>query len=462
MDAGTGKCLPLMSDSIIKACGIGKRYRLGQAQGGYKSLRESLTAWLSKPFRRRSTEATPEEFWALRDVSFEVNRGDVLGIIGRNGAGKSTLLKILSRITTPSEGFADITGRVASLLEVGTGFHPELTGRENAYLNGAILGMSSAEIRRKFDEIVAFSEVEKFLDTPVKHYSSGMYTRLAFAVAAHLEPDILVVDEVLAVGDAQFQKKCMGKMGDVAKEGRTVLFVSHNMPALANLCSRAILLTRGRVAAAGPAQEIVNQYISSGQDASGEAVWHDVETAPGNQKVRLHAVRVLSNGNVASEIEIQDEVRVQIEYWCRSPGTSIATSFHLIHQTGVVVFATGNETFTHEAGLFDVTFTIPGKFLNDGYYSVNAFLVTDTTNIDVQVKDAVGFTAHDTGKNRGSYLGPICGVVRPILAYTTGRRDGPARVEPGELSRSVEADATGTGRNARTGAPEAVPQSTAN
>jgi lipopolysaccharide transport system ATP-binding protein len=421
-----------MSDPIIKVLGMGKRYRLGQVQG-YKTLRESLTGWLSRPLRRRATGPDPEEFWALRDISFEVKPGEVLGIIGRNGAGKSTLLKILSRITSPTEGFADLSGRVASLLEVGTGFHPELTGRENIYLNGAILGMSSAEIRRKFDEIVAFSEVEKFLDTPVKHYSSGMYTRLAFAVAAHLEPEILIVDEVLAVGDAQFQKKCMGKMGDVAREGRTVLFVSHNMPAVANLCSRAILLTRGRVAADGPAQEIVNRYISSGQDASGEVTWDDPDTAPGNEKVRLHAVRVLSDGQAVSEVEIQNEVNIQIEYWCRSSGISIATSFHLVHQTGVVVFATGNDRFPHDAGLFKVAFTIAGRFLNDGYYSVNAFLLVEPTRIDVEVKDAVGFTVHDTGKTRGEYLGGIMGVVRPAVPYTTGRIDKCATPERPEL-----------------------------
>jgi lipopolysaccharide transport system ATP-binding protein len=421
-----------MSGPIIKVLGLGKRYRLGRVQG-YRTLRESLTGWLSRPLRRRATGPAPEEFWALRDVSFEVQPGEVLGIIGRNGAGKSTLLKVLSRITSPTEGFAELSGRVASLLEVGTGFHPELTGRENIFLNGAILGMSSAEIRRKFDEIVAFSEVEKFLDTPVKHYSSGMYTRLAFAVAAHLEPEILIVDEVLAVGDAQFQKKCMGKMGDVAREGRTVLFVSHNMPALANLCSRAILLTRGRVAADGPAQQIVNQYISSGQDASGETVWDDIDTAPGNQKVRLHAVRVLADGQAASDVEIQDDVQIQIEYWCRSAGISISTSFHLIHQTGIVVFATGNDRYPHDAGVFKVTFTIPGRFLNDGYYSVNAFLLTEVTHIDVQIKDAVGFTVHDTGKTRGEYLGGIMGVIRPTLPFTTARIDASATTKPAVL-----------------------------
>ena len=242
----------------------------------------------------RSSTPDDTDLWALRDVSFEVKRGEVVGIIGRNGAGKSTLLKILSRITEPTAGSAKIHGRVGSLLEVGTGFHPELTGRENIYLNGAILGMRRAEIERKFDEIVAFAEIERFLDTPVKRYSSGMYVRLAFAVAAHLEPEILLVDEVLAVGDAQFQKKCLGKMGDVAKEGRTVLFVSHNMVAVQTLCQRAFWLDSGQLKAQGEVGTIVTTYLRAGlaEDDVTERVWPDIATAPGNETVRLHRISV--------------------------------------------------------------------------------------------------------------------------------------------------------------------------
>jgi lipopolysaccharide transport system ATP-binding protein len=250
-----------MSDAAIRVRGLSKRYRIGE-RVRYRTLRDSLTDTLMGPFRRaRKLSGGGEEFWALKDVSFEVKRGEVVGVIGRNGAGKSTLLKLLSRITEPTEGVAEIHGRVGSLLEVGTGFHPELTGRENVFLNGAILGMRREEIRRKFDEIVAFSEIEKFLDTPVKHYSSGMYTRLAFAVAAHLEPEILIVDEVLAVGDAEFQKKCLGKMQDVAGTGRTVLFVSHNMAAVQSLCSRCVLLKAGQLARQGPPGQLVAEYL---------------------------------------------------------------------------------------------------------------------------------------------------------------------------------------------------------
>lgn len=256
-----------MNDIAIKVENLSKRYTIGRSTG-QQTFRETIQATFAAPFRRASsllrgdtTRNAPQTFWALRDISFNVERGEVVGIIGRNGAGKSTLLKILSRITGPTQGYAEIHGRIGTLLEVGTGFHPELTGRENIYLNGAILGMSRGEIKRKFDEIVAFAEVETFVDTMVKHYSSGMYLRLAFAVAAHLEPEILIVDEVLAVGDAQFQKKCLGKMGEVAKQGRTVLFVSHNMGAMRNLCTRAIWLEAGQCQLDGSTHAVIERYL---------------------------------------------------------------------------------------------------------------------------------------------------------------------------------------------------------
>ena len=260
-----------MSELAIKVEGLSKRYRIGAQQRAYRTLREKLNETALAPFRAMKSltngngngnghKSRSETFWALKDVSFEVKPGEAVGIIGRNGAGKSTLLKILSRITEPTEGHADINGRIASLLEVGTGFHPELSGRENIFLNGSILGMKRVEIRKKFDEMVAFAEIEKFIDTPVKHYSSGMYVRLAFAVAAHLDPDILLIDEVLAVGDAEFQKKCLGKMGDVAREGRTVLFVSHNMAAISRLCQTGIYIEAGGVESSGDIHSVVNQY----------------------------------------------------------------------------------------------------------------------------------------------------------------------------------------------------------
>lgn len=304
-----------MSEVIIRAENLSKVYRLGVRER-YQTIRESLTNAVLGPVRRlRSREdgsATREsvdagKLWALKDVSFEVRRGEVAGVIGRNGAGKSTLLKILSRITAPTGGSVDITGRVGSLLEVGTGFHPELSGRENIFLNGAILGMSRREVARKFDEIVAFSEVEKFIDTPVKRYSSGMYMRLAFAVAAHLEPDVLVIDEVLAVGDAAFQRKCLGKMGTVAAEGRTVLFVSHDMRAIRQLCTRAIYLRGGSVAAIGPVGETIERYVGEGVRTS-----PDMPVTSGD--LTVHDFTVTQNGVPTDQIDGTDPFDVTVEF----------------------------------------------------------------------------------------------------------------------------------------------------
>lgn len=290
-----------MSDTVIQIENVSKRYVLGDGRAAREGLRHRLEGWIRNPLGWLRSQAGKKvgqrEFWALKDISFEIKQGDVVGIIGRNGAGKSTLLKVLSRITEPTEGRIRIRGRVASLLEVGTGFHPELTGRENIFLNGSILGMTRAEIRQKFDEIVAFSEVERFLDTPVKRYSSGMYVRLAFAVAAHLEPEILIVDEVLAVGDAQFQKKCMGKMRDVSRGGRTVLFVSHNMAAVMQLTNTAIVLNQGVVRFRGPSTEAVEHYL--GAAAQDQSVRFDVEHAPrkyaGTQAARMICLRFNRN-----------------------------------------------------------------------------------------------------------------------------------------------------------------------
>jgi lipopolysaccharide transport system ATP-binding protein len=309
-----------MSDIAIRAEGLSKQYRIGERQK-YKALRDTLTDALYSPFRRlQSAFASSKDegkkdtrtIWALKDVSVEIKQGEVVGVIGRNGAGKSTLLKILSRITEPTEGFVDLHGRVGSLLEVGTGFHPELTGRENVYLNGSIIGMKKREIDRKFDEIVAFAEIEKFLDTPVKYYSSGMYMRLAFSVAAHLEPEILLVDEVLAVGDAAFQKKCLGKMGSVAKEGRTVVFVSHNMPVVRSLCQRCVLFEKGQLVLSGTADECAAYYLDSSMSAKLLASANFTKPSSGSPWVK--SITIFSNGAPSATLCMGDKLAIAVQF----------------------------------------------------------------------------------------------------------------------------------------------------
>jgi lipopolysaccharide transport system ATP-binding protein len=306
-----------MSQPIIEIQGVGKRYRIGATKEPYLSLRDEVAKWFSPAARR--ARAAEEEFWALRDVTFSVEPGEAVGIIGRNGAGKSTLLKILSQITPPTEGKITMRGRVGSLLEVGTGFHPELTGRENIYMNGAILGMSRREIARKFDEIVAFAEMEKFLDTPVKRYSSGMYVRLAFAVAAHLEPEILVIDEVLAVGDAEFQKKCLGKMDEVAKQGRTVLFVSHNMAAIRGLCGQGLLLKDGRLLKKDTVSTIVQEYLSTTVPSSPD--YKTLNYRHRGTAVAIDRVDLVVNGVPTNSVSAGDMCIFRVHYHSLSQET---------------------------------------------------------------------------------------------------------------------------------------------
>lgn len=322
-----------MSDTIIKVENISKRYLLGQKHG-YKTFRESLVRAFTAPFSRAEKR---EEVWALKDVSFEVKKGEALGIIGRNGAGKSTLLKILSRITEPTSGYAELNGRVGSLLEVGTGFHPELTGRENIFLYGSILGMSGAEIGRKFEEIISFSEIEKFVDTPVKRYSSGMYMRLAFSVAAHLEPEILLVDEVLAVGDAIFQRKCIKKMSEVAGGGRSVLFVSHNIPAMTSLCSRALILDGGGVSFCGDAPEAASRYLASVSEGAVKGSIAERSDRSGSGALRLTGFRLENSaGNRVAQLRNGETSRLVFEYVSPSgrPAEDVNFQFVLLKQTG--------------------------------------------------------------------------------------------------------------------------------
>jgi lipopolysaccharide transport system ATP-binding protein len=403
---------------IIRAEDLSKAYHLGMAQGSYSTLRESFMATVRAPFRRRrGGQGKDRTVWALKDVSFEVLPGEVLGIIGRNGAGKSTLLKILSRITEPTTGRARIRGRVGSLLEVGTGFHPELTGRENISLNAAVLGMKRSEVALKFDEIVAFAEVERFMDTPVKHYSTGMYMRLAFAVAAFVEPEILLIDEVLAVGDAEFQKKCLGKMGEVSRDGRTILFVTHNMTAVKSLCSRAMWLDGGRIVNAGETEEVVNDYLQNGAPVTLEQEWNDKESAPGDDKVRLHRVSITALGQAADEpITVKTAIELNAAFWNYLPGAFLSFSIVLCNRDGVAIFNTGSGGRSFPEGLVRGSFVIPGDFLNDDIYTIRLLLVQDSGVILLDLHDLVVFEVHDT-ERQSQWYGKWIGAVRPTFKW---------------------------------------------
>lgn len=361
-----------MSQPIIEVRGVSKCYRIGTGEiGHFVTLRDRIAG----VFRRRGTGGGQRDFWALRDVSFEVQPGEVLGIIGANGAGKSTVLKILSRITEPTEGEVILRGRVASLLEVGTGFHPELTGRENIFLNGVILGMKRAEVARKFDEIVAFSGVEEFLDTPVKRYSSGMYVRLAFAVAAHLDPEILIVDEVLAVGDVAFQEKCLGKMGEVASSGRTVLFVSHNMAAISALCTRGLLMENGVAVRSGTARDVVSDYLSRGPVKQALTEW-DETNAPGCDGVRLREVAVLSGGGEEGDLVSDKPVIIRMVLDLDHVPVGLVVGFDLVSPGGEVLLRSCQTDGREEqwpgftVGRNCLECTIPPGFFNDTLLSL--------------------------------------------------------------------------------------------
>lgn len=428
-----------MSQAAIRVQGLGKRYQIGALQQRHRFLGDHLIASVTSPLRRAVSRVRPsndngaharaaETFWALRDVSFEVTHGEVLGIIGRNGAGKSTLLKILSRITKPTTGRVELFGRVGSLLEVGTGFHNELTGRENIFLNGAILGMRRAEIARKFDEIVAFAEVEEFIDTPVKHYSSGMYMRLAFAVAAHLEPEILIVDEVLAVGDAAFQEKCLGKMDQVTKQGRTVLFVSHNMAAVHSLCRNCILLDKGRIARYGSTAEVVPHYLQKHAEQHSTYAWTEPTTAPGNDKAHLSAIRLLdSSGMPNLKFRLSEPVTIQIDYTVHVPNTRWNISLSLYSAEGVYVLASPSHTDStwyqqpHPVGRFRSECVLPPHLLNEGRYDLTLLLVENGREVVAQVERIVSLEMVDLGESRGGFYDFWGGVVRPRLNWQTSQ-----------------------------------------
>jgi len=402
-----------MTDTVIRAENLSKRYFLGKQLG------------LILGEKKQKNEA----FWALKDVSFEIKAGEVVGIIGRNGAGKSTMLKILSRITKPTGGYAEIRGRVGSLLEVGTGFHPELTGRENIFLNGAILGMHRWEINKKFDEIVAFAEIDQFLDTPVKRYSSGMYVRLAFAVAAHLDPEILIVDEVLAVGDAVFQKKCLGKMGEVAaKEGKTVLFVSHNIEAVSRLCTQAIFLQNGSLKLFDKVDTVINSYLQLKMGLSSEKIWQK-DKAPGNEIVELIYVKAQDeNGKVRELFNISEPVYISIVYKVKKSGYVLSAVINFFNERDINVFDLHDVSQQwrkkeKEIGTYCSTVKIPENFLSEGLFLIGvAILTPNPFYVHIHEKDViVSNVVDDLAENsaRGDYIGHFPGVVRPLMQWET-------------------------------------------
>ncbi len=417
---------------VISVRGLGKSYTIAHNSSRSNSLKEAISKRFRHPFGDGGGDK--ETFWALQDVNFEVKQGEILGIIGRNGAGKSTLLKILSRIVVPTTGSIDIRGRMASLLEVGTGFHPELTGRENIYLNGSILGMSRRDIAARFDEIVAFAEIEKFLDTPVKRYSSGMFVRLAFAVAAHLEPEILIIDEVLAVGDNNFQKKCLSKVESVSGEGRTVIFVSHNMNTVTRICPRAILLQQGRVISDGAADEVTRAYLRSDQGSMSLRTWDDPATMPGDGIAKLRSARVVDeDGNAKEVFDIRKPVGLEIVFDVLESGHVLTPNIPVTNEEGVCIFhlhQTDPEWRgrPREVGRYTSTAWIPGNFLAEGMLIVGVAVSTmDPVRIHFYEPDAIAFQvvdSHEGDSARGEFIGHLPGIVRPVLEWSTEHRAG--------------------------------------
>ena len=421
--------------TAISVKNIGKQYKIGAAETRfrYNMLRDVIVDTVSAPVRlakaligKSDRRMNQNYVWALKDVSFDLEEGKVLGIVGRNGAGKSTLLKILSRVTEPTTGSVTVRGRVGSLLEVGTGFHPELTGRENIYMNGAILGMKRSEIDSKFDEIVDFSEVNQFIDTPVKRYSSGMYLRLAFAVAAHLEPEILVVDEVLAVGDAEFQKKCLGKMGDVAQQGRTVLFVSHNMSAILRLTQEAIVLNKGQLIMRGPTQEAVDYYLSSGQSQAGERVWDADEISTTSAPFTPISLKVKErSGKVVDTVRSTEPVSVEFEYKLSSPVTGLRVGLYVSTMRGEYVFTSFDtdtpelyEKFdTRNAGHYVSRAELPADIFNEGRYTVGVNASSFGVKRYFMDENALAFNVDISGAPGTQWGEPRVGPVRPRLNW---------------------------------------------
>lgn len=415
-----------MSDIAIKVENLSKAYQIGQIGTGTIS-RDLERFWTTKirgkedPFLKigetndRSVKGTSDIVWSLRDIDFSIKQGEAVGIIGKNGAGKSTLLKLLSRVTGPTTGEIKVMGRIASLLEVGTGFHPELSGRENIYLNGAILGMRKKEITRKLDEIIDFSGVERYIDTPVKRYSSGMYVRLAFAVAAHLESEILIVDEVLAVGDAEFQKKCLGKMGDISKgEGRTVLFVSHNMAAVKSLCASGILLENGMIKARGGVDEVLNTYTANGEDVNNVVSWPR-DKAPGDSRARILSVSIKSEDNIFT---IEKDLFIEVVFENGIDDQPLNVSMSVFDEKEVYVLSSPNlQRPPLKKGIYKSICKLPKDFLNTGKYYFTFLLIGNNYELIVQLDKVISVDLEEEGLNRGNYFGYWAGTVRPYLKW---------------------------------------------
>ena len=424
------------SDYSIQVKGISKRYKIGTAQQRADTLRDLITNQIQRMGQSLSrggrVRKTADTIWALKDVSFDVRQGQALGIIGRNGAGKSTLLKILSRVTDPTEGYGELRGRVGSLLEVGTGFHPELTGRENIFLNGAILGMTRKEIQSRFDEIVDFSEVGQFIDTPVKRYSSGMYLRLAFAVAAHLEPEILVVDEVLAVGDADFQRKCLGKMGDVAQQGRTVLFVSHNMSSILRLTEETLVLEKGKVLLRAPSAEAVDFYLNRGLSKLGERFWEEDEVPASAAPFRPLAIRVRAkDGTVSDTVRSVEPFTIEIEYALSEDLTGLRVGFYLMSTRGEPIFTSfdtdSSELFqafpARARGTYTSRCVIPANTLNEGRFVLGINASSYHIRRYFQDEQALTFSVDASGAPGTHWPEPRPGGVRPVLDWQIAREE---------------------------------------
>ncbi|HEV7347260.1 ABC transporter ATP-binding protein [Telluribacter sp.] len=412
--------------SVITAENISKKYIIDHKRSkGSSSIRDWFSDTYDNLFqaRKENTFKEKEEFWALRDVNFKIEQGDRVGIVGHNGAGKSTLLKILSRITNPTTGQVQINGRVASLLEVGTGFHPELTGRENIFLNGAILGMNKEEIRKSFDAIVDFAGVEKFLDTPVKRYSSGMYVRLGFAIAAHLEPEIMIIDEVLAVGDAEFQKKCLGKMRDVSESGRTILFVSHNLTAIQALCNKAFFFEKGTLVDQGDTTHIVTTYLSKVSHKNLVRQWDDIESAPGNEQVKIKSFQLLPDyQDNLRHIDVRTPMQLQFEFWNLEEDSTLNLSMHLYSYTGECIFNVGTPSQSFSRGLVTGSCEIPGHFLNDGSYVISMMIVKDTSTVLYNMEEAISFDIEDF-REGVTWYGKWPGYIRPQLNFSISQTE---------------------------------------